>query len=106
MVGIHSRNFTAVRPGSDNPGFFIDQGAFGCLIKCGGEGAYLATRSGVKAQIPAIRDVAVVDTSGCGDSFCAGFQVGLANGMDPEQAAHFASATAAQVATGVGSNAG
>jgi sugar/nucleoside kinase (ribokinase family) len=50
--------------------------------------------------------VEVVDTSGCGDAFCAGFQVGLANGMVPEQAAHFASATAAQVATAVGSDGG
>lgn len=86
--------------------FFLAQGTFGCLIKCGGDGAYLATRSGVRAQIPAISDVTVVDTSGCGDSFCAGFQVGLANGMDPEQAAHFAAATAAQVASAVGSDGG
>jgi sugar/nucleoside kinase (ribokinase family) len=77
--------------------FFMVQGAGGCLVKCGGEGAYLATR---------VRGVEVVDTSGCGDAFCAGFQVGLANGMVPEQAAHFASATAAQVATAVGSDGG
>lgn len=85
---------------------FLDQGAGGCLIKCGSAGAYLATRSGISATIPAIADVDVVDTSGCGDSFCAGFQVGLANGMDPEQAARFAAATAAQVASGVGSDSG
>lgn len=86
--------------------FFMDQGAGGCLIKCGSDGAYLANREGVNARIPVIRGVKVVDTSGCGDSFCAGFQVGLANGMDPVQAAHFASATAAQVASAVGSDAG
>lgn len=86
--------------------FFLDQGAGGCLIKCGADGAYLATRSGIRTQIPAIRDVNVVDTSGCGDSFCAGFQVGLANDMEPEQAAHFAAATAAQVASAVGSDGG
>lgn len=86
--------------------YFLEQGTGGCLIKCGGDGAYLATRSGIRKQIPVVKDVAVIDTSGCGDSFCAGFQVGLANGMDPEQAAHFAAATAAQVATAVGSDAG
>ncbi|NCF17710.1 MAG: hypothetical protein GWP63_05665 [Haliea sp.] len=86
--------------------FFMVQGAGGCLVKCGGEGAYLATRSGLSVRIPAVRGVEVVDTSGCGDAFCAGFQVGLANGMVPEQAAHFASATAAQVATAVGSDGG
>jgi sugar/nucleoside kinase (ribokinase family) len=86
--------------------FFMEQGAGGCLIKCGARGAYLANREGLSTRIPAIRDVDVVDTSGCGDSFCAGFQVGLANDMDPEQAAHFASATAAQVASAVGSDGG
>lgn len=86
--------------------FFIDQGAGGCLIKCGSDGAYLANSEGVSARIPVMRNVNVIDTSGCGDSFCAGFQVGLANGMDPVQAAHFASATAAQVASAVGSDAG
>ena len=68
------------------------------------DGAYLANREGTSARIPVIANVEVVDTSGCGDSFCAGFQVGLANGMDPLQAAHFASATAAQVASAVGSD--
>jgi sugar/nucleoside kinase (ribokinase family) len=86
--------------------FFIDQGAGGCLIKCGSDGAYLADSDGVSARIPVIAGVNVVDTSGCGDAFCAGFQVGLANGMDPVQAAHFASATAAQVASAVGSDGG
>lgn len=86
--------------------FFMDQGAGGCLIKCGSDGAYLANRDGVSVRIPVIKGVNVVDTSGCGDSFCAGFQVGLANGMDPVQAAHFASATAAQVASAVGSDGG
>lgn len=86
--------------------FFMEQGAGGCLIKCGGDGAYLANREGVSARIPVMRNVKVLDTSGCGDSFCAGFQVGLANGMEPVQAAHFASATAAQVATAIGSDGG
>ena len=86
--------------------FFMAQGAGGCVIKCGGDGAYLANSTGVSARIPAIEGVNVIDTSGCGDSFCAGFQVGLANGMDPVQAAYFASATAAQVASAVGSDGG
>lgn len=86
--------------------FFMEQGTGGCLIKCGSDGAYIANREGLSARIPAIKNVNVVDTSGCGDSFCAGFQVGLANGMDPLQAAHFASATAAQVASAMGSDGG
>lgn len=85
--------------------YFMAMGAGGCVIKCGAEGAFVATDQGVAEQVPVIRDVSVVDTSGCGDSFCAGFNVGLANDMDPVQACQFAAATAAQVATGVGSNA-
>ena len=90
----------------DAASFFIDQGAGGCLIKCGSEGAYLATSDGIRESIPVIAGVNVIDTSGCGDSFCAGFQVGLANDMAPLDAAHFASATAAQVASAVGSDGG
>lgn len=85
---------------------FLEQGCEGCLIKCGSEGAFLATRSGAREHIPIIKNVEVVDTSGCGDAFCAGFHVALSRGMNAEQAAHFACATAAQVATGVGSDAG
>jgi sugar/nucleoside kinase (ribokinase family) len=86
--------------------YFMAMGAGGCVIKCGAEGAFIANQAGIREQVPVIADVNVVDTSGCGDSFCGGFNVGLANDMDPVQACHFAAATAAQVASGMGSNAG
>ncbi len=86
--------------------FFIELGAQACVIKCGSDGSYIATRDGIKEKLPVINDVNVVDTSGCGDSFCGGFNVALANGFDPVKACRFATATAAQVATGVGSDAG
>lgn len=86
--------------------YFMEMGAGACVIKCGADGAFVATQQGDRERVPVIADVKVVDTSGCGDAFCAGFNVGLANDMDPVRAAHFAAATAAQVATGVGSNAG
>lgn len=86
--------------------FFLGLGVGGCVIKCGGDGAYLATSKGCQEWIPVIRDVQVIDTSGCGDSFCAGFSVGLSHGFSPIEASRFATATAAQVASGVGSDAG
>ena len=49
--------------------------------------------------------VAVSDTSGCGDSYTAGFIAGLHRGWDLEECARFATATSALVATGLGSNA-
>ena len=81
-------------------------GVGGCIIKCGGKGAYHAAQKGDERWIPAIRDVDVKDTSGCGDAFCAGFSVGLSHGFTPIDACRFAAATAAQVASGVGSGAG
>ena len=50
-------------------------------------------------------EVAVVDTSGCGDSYTAGFIAGLHRGWDLERCARLATATSALVATGLGSNA-
>lgn len=86
--------------------FFMELGASGCIIKCGSQGAYVATREGLSEMVAVMADVKVVDTSGCGDSFCAGFNNGLAAGFDPVKAARFGAATAAQVASGVGSDAG
>lgn len=86
--------------------FFLALGVAACLIKCGSKGAYLAVQAGEREWVPALGNVSVIDTSGCGDAFCAGFTVGLANGFSPLDACRFATATAAQVATGVGSGAG
>ncbi len=88
----------------DTARFFMDLGAEACVIKDGARGSLLYT-AGDKIHIPALA-VEVVDTTGCGDAFCAGFAAGLARGWEPEKAGWFASATAALVATGLGSDAG
>jgi sugar/nucleoside kinase (ribokinase family) len=51
-------------------------------------------------------DIDVVDTTGCGDAFSAGFIRAVASGADLEQAAWVATAAAALVAQGLGSDAG
>ena len=89
----------------DTARFFLDLGAGACVMKAGSQGAFLYDKTGKKTHIPALA-VNVVDTTGCGDSFCAGFVAGLAQGWVPEKAARFAAATAALVATGLGSDAG
>ena len=48
----------------------------------------------------------VVDTTGCGDAFDAGFIAALHHKMDTETALRFAQASAGLVATGLGSDAG
>jgi sugar/nucleoside kinase (ribokinase family) len=45
--------------------------------------------------------VTPVDTTSCGDSYCAGFIAALDRGWPPLEAARFATATAALVAQGL-----
>jgi len=84
--------------------FFLDRGVGACIFKDGAAGSILV-REGDVVRIPAYR-VETLDTTGCGDSYCAGFAAALANGFEVEEACAFASATAALVSTGLGSDAG
>jgi len=88
----------------DTARFYLGLGAKVCIFKWGARGSWLATSENQR-RIPAFR-VDVVDTTGCGDSYCAGFITGLARGWDLEQCCLFATATSALVATGLGSDAG
>jgi hypothetical protein len=85
--------------------FYLDKGVSTCVFTMGGEGAYYAARDGTAFRTPAFR-IEVVDTTGCGDAFDAGFIAALHHGMDPETAVRFAQAAAGLVATGLGSDAG
>jgi sugar/nucleoside kinase (ribokinase family) len=78
---------------------FIALGAGACIIKNGEEGA-LVVIDGRATVVPA-HVVDVVDTTSCGDSFCAGFIVGLSQGWTPLEACRLAAATAALVAQGL-----
>lgn len=79
---------------------FIAAGAGACLFKLGAEGAYYAS-AGLRLRIPSF-DIVPVDTTSCGDSFCAGFVAARAQGMEIEASMRFAAATAALVAQGLG----
>ncbi len=89
----------------DCAAFYLDRGAACCVFTLGEHGAYFAHRDGRRLQVPAY-DIKVVDTTGCGDAFDAGFITALHHKMDPETAMRFAQAAAALVATGLGSDAG
>jgi sugar/nucleoside kinase (ribokinase family) len=56
-------------------------------------------------HLPAM-DLPVVDSTGCGDAYCAGFITGLSLGWDLWRAAQLGNAAAALVLTGLGSDAG
>jgi sugar/nucleoside kinase (ribokinase family) len=77
----------------------------GCVAAtCGADGALVVDADGAE-QVPAF-DVEVVDTTGCGDAFSAGFLRGLALGRKPADAARLGCATAALVAGGLGTDHG
>jgi sugar/nucleoside kinase (ribokinase family) len=77
----------------------------GCVAATrGAEGAVVVDAAGEHA-VPAF-EVDVVDTTGCGDAFSAGFMRGLALGRDRPQAATLGCACAALVARGLGSDHG
>lgn len=80
--------------------FFVGQGAGACIIKNGGAGAR-ALIGGAFLSVPA-HDIRPLDTTSCGDSFCAGFIAALGRGWAPPDALRFAAATAACVAQGLG----
>jgi len=84
--------------------FFIDNGAGACVISLGAEGSFFMNKDGRQFSLPAFA-VTVRDTSGCGDSYTAGFIAGLVRDWDVEDCARLATATSAIVATGLGSGA-
>jgi sugar/nucleoside kinase (ribokinase family) len=79
-------------------------GPSGVAVTCGADGCLLQDGEDL-VKLPAL-PVDVVDTTGCGDAFDAGFITGLLLGNTPAEAAWLATACAAAVATGLGSDAG
>ncbi len=88
--------------------YFTDRGARHTVFKMGGEGSsvgWVENGSVKEIRVPTYK-VPVVDSTGCGDAYCAGFIVGLSLGWDLEQAARLGSAAGALVIQGLGSDAG
>jgi sugar/nucleoside kinase (ribokinase family) len=77
----------------------------GCVaVTQGAKGALVVTVDET-IEVPAYA-IDVVDTTGCGDAFSAGFLRGISLGGDLRSAALLGCATAAQVAQGLGTDAG
>lgn len=82
----------------------IERGV-GCVVATqGAEGALIVDEDGSE-PVPAF-EVEVVDTTGCGDAFSAGFLRGLSLGRARPDAARMGCAAAAMVAQGLGSDYG
>lgn len=85
--------------------FYLDRGVTCAILTMGGSGVFYAHRDGTRIRSPAY-DIPIVDTTGCGDAFDAGFIAALHHRMDVETALRFAQAAAGLVAQGLGSDAG
>ena len=82
----------------------LDLGVGGVVLTMGSDGSLLATaRERVHL---AAHKITVVDTSGCGDAYCAGFIRALQLGWMPSECMKLGNAAAALVAQGLGSDAG
>ncbi|QFG20541.1 carbohydrate kinase family protein [Actinomadura sp. WMMB 499] len=79
-------------------------GPASATVTMGAAGSLVATAGGVETvrALP----VDVVDTTGCGDAYCAGFITALLRGRDVPEASRWGTAAAATVAQGLGSDAG
>jgi sugar/nucleoside kinase (ribokinase family) len=79
----------------------IDQGVRTVALKMGPDGCLVMTGNYDLLRLPAF-DVEVVDATGAGDAFAAGFMSGIWQGWSLDKTARFASALGAMCVTGVG----
>lgn len=96
--------FTGVSDLDDGCRRLLDAGAGLLAVSCGADGALVVNRDGTQ-RVPAFA-VDVVDTTGCGDAFSAGFVYAIHLGRQPRDAAVLGNAVAALVAQGLGSDHG
>jgi sugar/nucleoside kinase (ribokinase family) len=98
------RGFTGIDDLEEACRSLVERGA-GCVAAtCGADGVILVDAEGT-LRVPAF-EVDVVDTTGCGDAFSAGFLRGLSLGRDRATAAALGCAAAGLVAGGLGSDHG
>ena len=90
LTGLPVDGVAAARAAAD---LLVARGAGGAVITLGAQGALLQA-PGVSELVPAIAAGPVVETTGAGDAFNAGFAVGLARDMAPTDAVRLGCAVA------------
>jgi len=85
---------------------FLRYGVKNAVIKLGANGCFIKSYSGEKHLIEAYKVDNVVDTTGAGDSFAAGFISGLVSGWNLEMCGKFANAVGAHCVMEVGATSG
>lgn len=99
-----ARDLSGLSDAYDNAQFFLDAGVGCCVLTMGAEGSLIAKGEQRIKLAPYAIDV--VDTTGCGDAYTAGFICGLAHDFDLTTCGHLGAAAASLVASGLGSDAG
>jgi ribokinase len=79
----------------------LGRGSANVIVKMGSRGAFIATRDGLRAMVPAFK-VKVVDSTAAGDAFNGGMAVALIRGLAIEEAVRFGAAVAGVSVTRAG----
>lgn len=88
-----------------NAQYLVDAGVGCAVIKCGKKGCIIKTKDKC-TEIPAFPAAKVVDSTGAGDSFAAGFLYGLSRGFSVEQCGIFGNAVASCTVEALGATDG
>ncbi len=101
---VEAREISGYHSPEDVCQFFLDQGIKIVGLTNGEQGAYVGTAD-VAMNVPAY-EIEVVDTTGAGDAFTAGFIYGYLHGWDLERITRFANAMGALATTAISTTAG
>ena len=85
---------------------FFEMGAKNVIIKVGKNGAYIREGGKPGYTLPTYRQFKPKDSTGAGDSFCAGFLAGLSLGWDFRRAGEFANAVGTHCILEIGASTG
>lgn len=86
--------------------FFNSKGVKNVIVKLGSEGCFVKPENEKGYLVAAFNKVKTIDTSGAGDSFCAGFIAGLSKGWDIHICVKLANAVGAHCIMQIGTTAG
>lgn len=84
----------------------FEMGARNVIVKVGKDGALICPAGQERMLLPTYRSIKPVDTTGAGDSFCAGFLAGLAQDWDYRRSGAFANAVGTHCIMAVGASTG
>lgn len=101
-----ARHLTGLESVAEIAAEFQRLGCRNVVIKCDADGAFCRDASGVCRTVSAYRIDEVVDSTGAGDTWCAGFLAGLFDGLEFIECVRLGHAVAAHGVQAVGASGG